>query len=1071
MESSKASEKSAVSNDSHPLALESAGLADTFAGFTDFCSSVSEVNVMGDLEEVIANYERLFFADALLFTVYNTAKAQHHVWFTSPDMTVEENLSGHFFPVKQPAVEPSILNFKELETKRYLPYLPVKSTGLTYVSIVYLYHGEEPVGAVYFFYKEVPALSYQQLQLTKIVCHQLTMAIRQIHLSQAIEKHKQDKAEREKERTLSLAVSNELSAVRTKSDLLRVLNSSLSKILHFTHAVISVSNLLQQTYYGFIRDHKAPSTIHPDYNHNVASTYSLQDTVMTQVMRSSEPLIFDLEKLGEHPSAPGWLRMSYESGSREVVVIGLQVAEQHFGAFFVHSNEQHNFQPEQLQFIKAISYQLANVVANILANKEITQQEYEKSILLSISKRIAAVRSKEDLLEMINGHLKKLLPISHTLTSRLAKNGKVYYAYMLDPQSPCRAHREYSDLVKTVPVTEGLINLILLAEQPLLFDLEDIINHPETPGFLRINYDCGIRQMVCSPFGTSNRKSGFLTIFIDPGTSIKINEMGLIQGAAAQLSTAIANIIANEEITEGEKEKSSLLAFSNELAGVRDRPGLTRVVSHGLNNLFQLTESLLTIKNQDETIDTFFLFDRDTALSNDHRFEQIKDKKIPIENALANAVFNSPDSISFEINELLKPGRLKMESAGFWRSVGVNSILGTPLRAGDEVIGALWTFNHQHPNERLLSGVASLIAVALANTMANEKINNQLTQISNYKQQLEVENRYLQEEIQTTHNYSELIGSSPAMKKVFEMVSQVSATESSVLILGETGTGKELIARALHNASLRKTKLMVKVNCATLPPNLIESELFGHERGAFTGAVERRIGKFELANNSTLFLDEIGELPLDLQVKLLRALQEREIERVGGRSVIKVNVRIIAATNRNLHKEVQQGNFRSDLFFRLNVFPIELPVLRERLEDIPILAAHFMLKYTKKSMKGKMAFSNKAIKQLMAYNWPGNVRELEHLIERTILVTDGNMIHHIHLPSTETDELNQIFPDSRVKTIDDVEREHIIYVLKKCNGRVAGIGGAAAMLRIPSTTLNSKIKRLNIKKGLNGPTA
>jgi formate hydrogenlyase transcriptional activator len=344
------------------------------------------------------------------------------------------------------------------------------------------------------------------------------------------------------------------------------------------------------------------------------------------------------------------------------------------------------------------------------------------------------------------------------------------------------------------------------------------------------------------------------------------------------------------------------------------------------------------------------------------------------------------------------------------------------------------------------------------------KINCMLPQSLQIEQSVQALNQYLQEEIQATHNYNEIIGSSTVMSKIFRLVSQVAESDSSVLILGETGTGKELIARALHNNSNRRDKVMVKVNCATLPANLVESELFGHEKGSFTGAFERKIGKFELAHNSTLFLDEVGELPLDLQVKLLRALQEKEIERVGGRVTIKTNVRIIAATNCNLQKDVQAGKFRADLYFRLNVIPIHVPPLRERKDDILSLTDHFLHKYSRKSIGRNMHFSARALKELVAYNWPGNVRELEHQIERSILLTNGTTIDNVFLPTELND--NAILSDTYIKSIDEVEREHIISVLRKANGKVAGMGGAAELLRIPSTTLNSKIKRLKIQKRL-----
>jgi len=304
------------------------------------------------------------------------------------------------------------------------------------------------------------------------------------------------------------------------------------------------------------------------------------------------------------------------------------------------------------------------------------------------------------------------------------------------------------------------------------------------------------------------------------------------------------------------------------------------------------------------------------------------------------------------------------------------------------------------------------------------------------------------------------------MQKVFHLLSQVSFANSTVLILGETGTGKELVARAIHNGSPRKDRLMVKVNCAALPANLIESELFGHERGSFTGATERRIGKFELANHGTLFLDEIGEMPLDLQVKLLRAIQEKEIERVGGKTTIRIDVRIIAATNRDLQKEVDEGRFRRDLFYRLNVFPITLPPLRDRTEDMQVLVSHFVERYAKNTGKNIRSVSAKAMKELMAYHWPGNVRELEHLIERSVLMSSGDEIRDIHLPVMNRKELKKSLEDEYIKTFDENERDHLMKALEKCNGKIFGPGGAAELLGLNVSTLNSKLRKLNIKKDI-----
>ncbi len=311
--------------------------------------------------------------------------------------------------------------------------------------------------------------------------------------------------------------------------------------------------------------------------------------------------------------------------------------------------------------------------------------------------------------------------------------------------------------------------------------------------------------------------------------------------------------------------------------------------------------------------------------------------------------------------------------------------------------------------------------------------------------------------------FSGIIGKSHLLLNVFDLVTQVAYSDTSVLILGESGTGKEGVANCIHQLSGRSGKPFIKVNCAALPPNLIESELFGHEKGAFTGAFDKRIGKFEKAHTGTIFLDEIGELPMESQVKLLRVLQEKEIERVGGKDPIKVDVRIIAATNKNLEKEVAEGRFRLDMYYRLNVYPITLPPLRQRKEDIPLLAEHFIRIYNQKAGKKITGLSEKVLKDMMHYTWPGNIRELEHLIERGVLLAKGTVIESTLVPHLAAND-SAANAEDRLKTIHENERDHILAVLKKCNGRVWGSGGAAEILNIPPSTLKSKMKKLGIKK-------
>ncbi len=344
---------------------------------------------------------------------------------------------------------------------------------------------------------------------------------------------------------------------------------------------------------------------------------------------------------------------------------------------------------------------------------------------------------------------------------------------------------------------------------------------------------------------------------------------------------------------------------------------------------------------------------------------------------------------------------------------------------------------------------------------SHQKLELAFEEIKNLQSKLESENIYLKEEIQTEHNFEEIIGSSNKLKVVIDKIKKVASTDTTVLIRGETGTGKELIARSVHNLSKRNNKPLIKINCPAIPANLIESELFGHEKGAFTGAINNKVGKFKLADGGTIMLDELGDLPLESQAKLLRVLQEKEFETVGGTKTQNVDVRVIAATNRDLEEAVKEGAFRSDLYYRLNVFPIEIPPLRERAEDIEALGNHFINKYAGKLGKSIRPINKKVLDKLKSYNWPGNIRELENVIERaTILSPDNNL-----------EITDSLIPDSNgdsgihgSSTLEEIERDHIVTVLDKTGWRISGDKGAALILGMNPSTLRTRMAKLGIKK-------
>ncbi len=402
---------------------------------------------------------------------------------------------------------------------------------------------------------------------------------------------------------------------------------------------------------------------------------------------------------------------------------------------------------------------------------------------------------------------------------------------------------------------------------------------------------------------------------------------------------------------------------------------------------------------------------------------------------------------------------------------GIQSYCVVPLVAMGKSIGTftLWSESrdrYTQADAELLREVANQIAIAIANMKSYEEIKA-------LKGRLEKENVYLQEEIRNVHNFEEIVGSSPALLSLLRKVDQVAPTDSSVLIYGETGTGKELVARAIHDRSNRKDRPLVKVNCSAISAGLVESELFGHVKGAFTGAFERRIGRFELADGGTIFLDEVGELPLDTQVKLLRVLQEREFEPVGSNKSIRVDVRIICATNRNLHDSIKAGTFRSDLYYRLNVFPLIVPPLRERREDIAQLAMFFLSRYARNLGKRIDGISAAATLKLTNYSWPGNIRELQNLIERALILCNGPILElEENLSSISgafrlTDFAPPVFraDEPPPKTLQEVEREHILAILDQTRGVIEGASGAAKALGLHPNTLRHRMEKLGIKRG------
>ena len=583
----------------------------------------------------------------------------------------------------------------------------------------------------------------------------------------------------------------------------------------------------------------------------------------------------------------------------------------------------------------------------------------------------------------------------------------------------------------------------------------------------QILFDLGMRQVVLSPLRTGGKVIGFLCFVSKDEKRWSESEKELLATLSSPIAVAVSNALAYEELRQREAQTAMQLAVNNALLTIKDRNRMLLAVCEQIHKLVPCNFLGIRVMGEDGNYRIFDNFMRDVS-GGFVPVSSIEVLDVDDLEAIAKESFSLiSNSGCFCGEAFLRLSRQYRILALVKEKYGICSLLTVPLwdtpgsRAGLIISDTSRSFEEH--DQATVSLIVPQLSLALQNYLAFEEIDE-------LRCKLEGERTCLIEEIKAAHNFEEIIGKSASLAAVLRRVSQVAPTDATVLIQGETGTGKELFARALHNLSARSKRALIKINCATLPGPLIESELFGHEKGSFTGATERRIGKFELAEGGTIFLDEIGELPLELQAKLLRVLQERELERLGGRQVIKVDVRVIAATNRDLAREVAEGRFREDLFFRLNVFPLVIPPLSERREDIAMLAAHFAVKFSKEFARPLRTFRESDMQRLVGRAWKGNIRELAHLIEQAVIVSEGVSLDFSTLLSHPDQQVESLIT-RQGRTMRDfeadvamMERELIVDALDHSNGRVSGEGGAAEKLAMHPKTLYSRIDKLAIRK-------
>jgi len=602
--------------------------------------------------------------------------------------------------------------------------------------------------------------------------------------------------------------------------------------------------------------------------------------------------------------------------------------------------------------------------------------------------------------------------------------------------------------------SHGAMEPSVLSDGPLRFVHEhqealavnDWAREVDFPDHARTMANLGIVSGCILPLRRGERRTGVLS-FGSSEAGAYSEEVPFLSLVADQMALAIDAAVNFYVSQRAEDRLQLILDLTNHLVANLNFTELLHITSANIRNVMHCDAAAIMLPESDGNSLRVHALDFP-----DSRGIFVEGHVVPIADTMPGDAFRSGSPMI--INQL-DAAELPPDMYDKAKAEGLNSFCDVPLISRHRILGILAVARHEEntfdrEEVAFLAQVANQIAIAVENALA-------YGEIAELKDKLAQEKVYLEDEIRGDLDFEGIVGQSSALRHVLQLVETVAPSDSTVLLLGETGTGKELIARAIHERSRRKDRTFVKMNCAAIPTGLLESELFGHERGAFTGAITQKVGRLELADQGTLFLDEVGDIPIEIQPKLLRALQEREFERLGSTRTKKVDLRLVAATNRNLEKMIEAREFREDLFYRLNVFPIRIPPLRERPEDIPLLVRYFAQKYARRMEKRIESIPTAAMKNLSRWHWPGNIRELENFIERSVILSQGPALQ---VPIGELTNHAKIAPV--VTATDSAQRDQIIGVLRQTGGRVAGPKGAAARLGIKRTTLISRMKKHGI---------
>ena len=600
-----------------------------------------------------------------------------------------------------------------------------------------------------------------------------------------------------------------------------------------------------------------------------------------------------------------------------------------------------------------------------------------------------------------------------------------------------------------IPIVETSLGLVLQHGQAI--EVQDVETESGFRDLVDRARSGGFRSFRVVPLTTERQTLGCLAVVRRSPGAFSAEDVLYVNHAAQLVALALENALMSDVLSREKAQLETLLDVNNALVSTLDVQELLREISISIRRIVQQDYTHLALYDKAADGMKFYLLDTANQPSN-----LLPETLVPLSQCPAGIAFRHGETMLFGQADL---ELIDSDYTRWLLELGIRSVCCFPLISRGRKLGTLGlaslreaTFKNNDVG--LLGQIAGQVAVAVDNARAYDEI-------AKFKDKLSKEKLYLEDEIRSEHNFGEMVGNSPALKQVLKQVEIAAPSDATVLVLGETGTGKEMIARAVHRLSSRREGNFIKLNCAAIPTGLLESELFGHEKGAFTGAISQKVGRLELADKGTLFLDEIGEVSPELQPKLLRVLQDHEFERLGGIRTIHVNVRLIAATNRDLAHAVEERQFRSDLYYRLNVFPIRLPPLRERAGDIPLLVRYFVQKFARRMNKNIEFIPAEVMQEFEQWHWPGNIRELENFIERSVILTPSNIFF------APMSELRISSPDRTKKTgstLEDVEREYILRTLRESGGVIAGVRGAAVRLGMKRTTLQSRMQKLGITR-------